>query len=68
MGKWVPVHNEEWDGDVPLSLGESGPSGSKDFHEGEVVFRGNTLPWKPGRYEVQLSVLSPLIIYSSLLM
>lgn len=52
VGKWVPVHNEEWDGDIPLSVGKPGPSGSKDSQEGEVAFRADTLPWKCGQYEV----------------
>lgn len=56
VGKWVPVHNEEWDGDIPLSMGKAGPSGSSDSQEGEVVFRANTLPWRSGQYEVQFSI------------
>lgn len=52
LGMWVPVHDEEWDGDIPLGVGRPGPSGSKDSQEGMVVFRGGTLPWKSGKYEV----------------
>lgn len=57
LGMWAPVHGEEWDGDVPLL----GSSSSKDrdqdhisdqLEHGEVVFKGDILPWQPGKYEV----------------
>ncbi|KIP06876.1 hypothetical protein PHLGIDRAFT_30282 [Phlebiopsis gigantea 11061_1 CR5-6] len=72
VGKWVPVHNEEWDGDIPLSMGKAGPSGSSDSQEGEVVFRANTLPWRSGQYEIRyhhdgkynvMSLAGPIEIY-----
>ena len=48
MGMWVPVHNDEWDGDIPLDLRES----VTDSDSGYAVFRGGALPWKVGKYEV----------------
>jgi len=47
---WVPVHNEEWDGDFPLGLDR--PPLTRDLDDGQVVFKGNALPWSVGRYEV----------------
>jgi phosphatidylethanolamine N-methyltransferase len=54
MGLWVPVHDEEWDGDVPLGLIHPLTRGSQDSENesGVVTFKGNTLPWLAGRYEV----------------
>ncbi|KAF8890763.1 phosphatidylethanolamine N-methyltransferase [Infundibulicybe gibba] len=52
LGMWVPVHDEEWDGDVPLGLDR--PINSHyDCESGVVTFKGNTLPWIEGRYEVR---------------
>ncbi|KAJ6625971.1 phospholipid methyltransferase-domain-containing protein [Mycena sp. CBHHK59/15] len=53
MGMWVPVHDEEWDGDVPLGL--TRPSTATDEHSesGVITFKGNTLPWIAGRYEIR---------------
>lgn len=51
MGMWVPVHDAEWDGDV--FLGTDRPAGpSSDSERGVVTFKGDTLPWTVGRYEV----------------
>jgi phosphatidylethanolamine N-methyltransferase len=47
---WVPIHDDEWDGNVPLGL-DRPPTPSKDSN-GEVVFKGGALPWLVGRYEV----------------
>ncbi|KAJ3491905.1 hypothetical protein NLI96_g367 [Meripilus lineatus] len=52
LGKWVPVHNEEWDGDFPLSLDRPNRP-NNDTEDGEVVFQGNTLPWQTGHYEIR---------------
>ena len=49
MGMWVPVHEEEWDGDSPVEAGVP----TIDSQRGEVVFRGGALPWKTGSYEVR---------------
>lgn len=51
MGMWLPVHGEQWDGDVPLGL-ERGPNLHHDTEKGTITFKGNTLPWLVGRYEV----------------
>lgn len=53
LGMWLPVHDEEWDGDIPLGL-DRPPSPQRDSENGEVTFRGNTLPWLVGNYEVCL--------------
>lgn len=53
LGKWVPVHDEEWDGDFPLSLNRPNRP-DNDSEDGEVVFQGNALPWQTGRYEVRV--------------
>jgi len=51
LGMWVPVHGEEWDGDFPLGL-DRPPTPTKDLENDIIVFSGDTLPWKVGRYEV----------------
>lgn len=51
LGMWVPVHVEEWDGDVPLHL-EQPERTDIESEEGEVVFKGGKLPWRTGKYEV----------------
>lgn len=54
MGMWVPVHDEEWDGDIPL--GRDRPDVPvKDSESGVVTFKDNNLPWITGRYEVSIS-------------
>ncbi|KAI0633043.1 phosphatidylethanolamine N-methyltransferase [Trametes polyzona] len=55
LGMWVPVHDDEWDGDIPLSLHtpEAASTSASDVEEGEVVFRGGVLPWRTGKYEVR---------------
>ncbi|KAJ3537122.1 hypothetical protein NM688_g6733 [Phlebia brevispora] len=52
LGMWVPVHDEEWDGDFPLNLDQSQRT---DDHseEGEAVFQAGKLPWRTGRYEIR---------------
>lgn len=59
---WVPVHDEEWDGDVPLGLKRE-PSQSKDVERGTVTFKGNALPWLVGRYEVSPHRLHANTVY-----
>lgn len=49
MGMWVPVHKDEWDGEIPLDIGTP----TLDSQFGEVVFRGGSLPWKTGSYEIR---------------
>jgi phosphatidylethanolamine N-methyltransferase len=52
LGRWVPIHDEEWDGDLPLPLTESKQSREEDTDCGEVVFKKETLPWRAREYEV----------------
>jgi phosphatidylethanolamine N-methyltransferase len=60
LGMWVPVHDEEWDGDTPIGeesqihspADEEGPS-SNDEECGTIVFKGDSLPWTVGQYEVR---------------
>ena len=51
LGMWLPIHDEEWDGDIPLGL-ERVPHPCIDAENGTVTFKANTLPWLVGRYEV----------------
>ncbi|KAG5637707.1 phosphatidylethanolamine N-methyltransferase [Sphagnurus paluster] len=50
LGMWVPVHDEDWEGDI--FLGITPPSTPKD-RTGTVTFKGDTLPWMVGKYEVR---------------
>ncbi|KAJ6554459.1 phosphatidylethanolamine N-methyltransferase [Mycena capillaripes] len=74
MGFWVPVHDEEWDGDVPLGSPRPVASSSQDSDadSGVVTFKANTLPWLAGRYEVRyhhdgkynvMGLVAPIEIY-----
>lgn len=49
---WVPVHNEEWEGDVPIGSDSSKKEGNES-ESGKVVFQGDALPWQIGKYEVR---------------
>ncbi|KAG8874729.1 phosphatidylethanolamine N-methyltransferase [Tulasnella sp. 331] len=52
-GKWVPVHDEEWDGDIPnVNVGGATPVGH-GIECGEVTFRSGRLPWQTGKYEIR---------------
>jgi hypothetical protein len=63
LGMWVPIHDEEWDGDIPLGFARS-PSPQIDSENGTAVFKGNTLPWLVGKYEVRiLCQSSPTLSY-----
>jgi hypothetical protein len=57
-GMWLPVHGEEWDGDIPLDTSGHVSPGA-DPERGAVEFRGDQLPWETGKYEVRLLSLSP---------
>lgn len=70
FGMWLPVHDEEWDGDIPLGLDRS--SSPEDSDGGVLTFRGDTLPWRVGQYEIRyhhdgkynvLSLDGPIEIY-----
>ncbi|KAI9463938.1 phosphatidylethanolamine N-methyltransferase [Russula earlei] len=59
LGMWVPVLDGEWDGDLPIG-GESQlntmtdrEGGVDDEECGTVVFKGDSLPWTVGRYEMR---------------
>ncbi|TFY56065.1 hypothetical protein EVJ58_g7866 [Rhodofomes roseus] len=52
LGMWVPVHDEEWDGDIPLSLNRPNRP-DNDSEDGETIFQRGTLPWQTGRYEIR---------------
>ncbi|KAJ3742832.1 phospholipid methyltransferase-domain-containing protein [Lentinula detonsa] len=52
MGMWVPVHDDEWDGDIPLGRDRPGMP-PKDSESGLVTFKDNTLPWITGHYEIR---------------
>ncbi|KAG8856563.1 phosphatidylethanolamine N-methyltransferase [Serendipita sp. 411] len=51
LGLWVPVHDEEWDGDVPRPLTDH--SEGEEAECGEIVFKNSTLPWQTGDYELR---------------
>ena len=55
LGMWVPVHDGEYDGDIPVELQPPKPTerDSPNSEEGEIVFTGNVLPWRTGTYEVR---------------
>ncbi|KAI5119700.1 hypothetical protein M0805_003584 [Coniferiporia weirii] len=52
LGMWVPVHNDEWDGDTFIGLEDKKGSGT-DPETDKVVFKGELLPWQTGTYEVR---------------
>ena len=56
LGMWVPVHDDEWDGD--FHLGPNKPVAPGKDSSGRVVFKGDALPWLVGRYEVSLCTTS----------
>ncbi|KAG8934612.1 phosphatidylethanolamine N-methyltransferase, partial [Tulasnella sp. 417] len=71
LGRWVPVHDEEWDGDIPVSRTVT-PESDDDC--GEVVFKASTLPWEVGTYEIRyhhdgkynvMSRVAPIEIYGT---
>ncbi|KAG6899626.1 hypothetical protein C0993_008568 [Termitomyces sp. T159_Od127] len=52
LGMWVPVHDEGWEGDLFLGV-DAAPSRALQATSGAVTFRGDTLPWLVGQYEVR---------------
>ncbi|KAG6333073.1 hypothetical protein ID866_6015 [Astraeus odoratus] len=71
FGKWLPVYDEEWDGDVPLNTSRASPK-CLDPDTGTLTFQGHTLPWTIGQYEVRyhhdgkynvLSLDGPLTVF-----
>jgi phosphatidylethanolamine N-methyltransferase len=72
VGKWVPLYDEDWDGDVPIEHPEKGKTDA-----GMVVFDKEKLPWQPGMYELRLhhdgkhnvmTTIAPLEIFGKLLL
>ncbi|KAF8467027.1 phosphatidylethanolamine N-methyltransferase [Russula ochroleuca] len=57
LGMWVPVHDEEWDGDVPIGeesqASDPADTDASDEECGTAVFKGDSLPWTVGRYEMR---------------
>ena len=51
MGKWVPIHSDEYDGEVPIETGRENEV--KNGDSGAVVFAGDSLPWAAGEYELR---------------
>lgn len=49
---WVPVHDNEWEGDIYLGSDDKAHSGTEP-ESGKSVFKGDTLPWQVGTYEVR---------------
>lgn len=45
----MPIYEEEWNGNDPVDPAEREKKGDS----GEVVFRGDQLPWQPGEYELR---------------
>ncbi|EUC54442.1 phosphatidylethanolamine N-methyltransferase [Rhizoctonia solani AG-3 Rhs1AP] len=67
QGMWVPVHDDQWDGDAPISHDKRSLPDS-----GEAVFQKDQLPWQVGKYELRyhhdgkynvMSIAGPIEIY-----
>jgi phosphatidylethanolamine N-methyltransferase len=78
LGMWVPVHDEEWDGDVPIGeesqTSAPADAGASDEECGMAVFKGDSLPWTVGHYEMRyhhdgkynvLALEGPIEIYGA---
>jgi phosphatidylethanolamine N-methyltransferase len=72
MGKWVPIFEEEYNGEEQARLSPEEQVSHGDA--GIVTFRGSRLPWAPGQYELRyhhggkhnvMSTISPIEIYVS---
>jgi phosphatidylethanolamine N-methyltransferase len=58
VGKWMPIYDEEYDGEKQVDVegdekAKKGKDKENDAHAGTVVFRGDRLPWAPGKYELR---------------
>ncbi|KAG8939984.1 phosphatidylethanolamine N-methyltransferase, partial [Tulasnella sp. 419] len=69
LERWIPIHDEDWLGDIPLS---GSPKQRRFNNDGEVVFKGDRLPWQTGLYEIRyhhdgeftvLASVGPIEIY-----
>ncbi|KAG8814574.1 phosphatidylethanolamine N-methyltransferase [Serendipita sp. 399] len=70
LGLWVPVHDEEWDGDVPKPLTDR--DAGEETECGELTFKNSTLPWQIGDYELRyhhdgkynvVALIGPIQVY-----
>ncbi|KAL1757961.1 phospholipid methyltransferase-domain-containing protein [Schizophyllum commune] len=52
LGMWVPVHDDEWEGDIPLNP-DRPITPDRESDSGTVTFKGGALPWTAGKYEVR---------------
>ncbi|CAE7101422.1 unnamed protein product [Rhizoctonia solani] len=62
QGMWIPIHDDQWDGDAPISHDKHALPDS-----GEVVFQKDQLPWQlryhhDGKYNV-MNIAGPIEIY-----
>lgn len=73
LGKWMPIYEGEYEGDRPVHRDEGDWEKKQDA--GEVVFRGDQLPWTPGMYELRyhhdgkhnvMTRVAPVEIYGQL--
>lgn len=68
----MPIYEDEYDGDRPIKNPVNGDESPTRPDAGEVVFRGDQLPWAPGQYELRyhhdgkhnvMSRVAPIEIY-----
>ena len=52
LGRWVPIYDEEWDGDLPVPHTDTNQTLEEDTDCGEVMFKKDILPWRAGEDEV----------------
>ncbi|TRM63145.1 phospholipid methyltransferase-domain-containing protein [Schizophyllum amplum] len=52
LGMWVPVHDDEWEGDMPLNP-DRPITPDRESANGTVTFKSGALPWATGKYEVR---------------
>jgi phosphatidylethanolamine N-methyltransferase len=54
-GKWVPIHADQYDGEIPISDEDDDATGSTSASvaSGTVTLKGNALPWNAGSYELR---------------
>ena len=52
LGRWVPIYDEEWDGDLPLPHTDARKTLEEDTDCGGVMFQKYRWPWRAGEYEV----------------
>jgi phosphatidylethanolamine N-methyltransferase len=51
MGKWIPIHSDEYEGELPVERGREPEHDVKNG--GVVIFTGDALPWTAGQYELR---------------